>query len=191
MDSTDKERIKLLTKRLFESSETDLLNSFKELNRYCVKGNEFQNLIVNEDNFIHFLTTLIKCHQDEVIRMKSFQLLANLCVQNKSSQCIVWNESSEIILDSLKSDNNNFVNIAAMILHNMFLNDIEKVNINNVLPICLDQAFKLNPIPEFLHIFLDHLICSELDIVSKYNNLEDKKNFLHYVYDHVQNEETE
>lgn len=183
--------IEILIKSLIErlklcENEQEMIAGIKELNVLCTKGQINQTLIASEHET---LKKIIKSNENQEVTIKAFQLLANICVQNSTAQKLVWDSCSDLIMLHLNSSNYKFVNVSAMILHNMLLSGTNSININLVLSSCIEQAFKLDPIPDFLHILLDHLIC-EKNIVECIEE-KDQKNFLHYVFNHVQNDTAE
>lgn len=193
MEQEEIEDIKLMIKILLISSdESELIVSMKKLNAYCAKGSPFQNLIADESAILETLTRRMN-EKDCDLKLRTFQLIANLCVQNKSVQEVVWNKTGERILEELKSNNQKYVNIAAMIIHNMILNETKIVSTLSILETSLEQTFNLNPLPDFLHILLDHIILTDEEIIKHYNSLDDehKKKFLIYIHDFVQNDEAE
>lgn len=175
-----------------EKSRDILLSCIKELKNLCTKGSSLQNLIANTNGMIISLKSIVETCTDDDLKLKSFQLIANVCVQNKKVQSKVHDELGELIMKQINSEDLKFVNVASMLIHNMLLNGIS-IDIQRVLNMCLNQTQNLDPVPDFLHILLDHFICSYKDIVGEYKTLDDeiKKNFLLYVNDHVINESNE
>lgn len=199
MDISELEDTTISLSRKFVSSSKDiekarenLLMCIKELKVLCTKGPTFQNLIAHTNGMISSLKSILESSTDEELKLKSFQLVANVCVQNKKAQLKVHDELEELIAVQLGSNDTNFVNVASMIAHNMLLNKIAIDN-NRILTVCLNQSQDLDQPPDFLHILLDHFICSHNDIVGEYKTLDDKskRNFLLYAHDHVTNEDAE
>lgn len=175
-----------------ENSHEILFASIKELKVLCTKGPTFQNLIANTNGVISSLKSILETSTDEDLKLTSFQLIANICVQNKKVQAKVRDELGSFIMIQLNSENAKFVNIASMIAHNMLLNDSSQ-DIQRAFTTCLRQSHRFDPLPDFLNILLDHFICSHKDIAGEYKSLdeESKKNLLIYVNEHLVNESAE
>jgi ataxin-10 len=175
-----------------EKSHENLLAGVKELKVLCTKGPTFQNLIANTNGMITSLKSILESNTDDDLKLNCFQLIANICVQNKKVQAKVHDELGDLIMHQLNSEDTKFVNVASMLTHNMLLNGT-MTDIQRILTVCLCQSQKLKAVPDFLHILLDHLICSHKDIVGEYKKIDEstKKNFLLYVNDHAVNESSE
>ena len=132
---------------------------------------------------------------DESIKLRSFQLLANLSVQNERAQKKLWTELSALIMDRFNSNDAEYINVSAMIIYNTILNNSEIIDKSKVLTDSLshyDQFLKEESpkVPDFFHILLEYFICEFSEIVVAYENLEDdlKKIFLYYLHDHLDHE---
>lgn len=198
MDVSELEDAAISFSRKFVSSSKEinkcheiLLECIKELKVICTKGSTFQNLIANTNGMLTSIKSILESDTDEDLKLKSFQLMANVCVQNKKVQLKVKEEAGELIIAQLSSENAKFVNVASMISHNMLLNGIF-LETHKILFKCLSQSQNFEPSPDFLLILLDFFICSFPEIVEEYKKLESeaKKNFLLYVNDHVAQEDS-
>jgi hypothetical protein len=175
-------------------------NCIKHLKISCTKGPSFQNLIVNTNGMLESLREILQnkeCKFDADVRLKSFQLLANLCVKNEKSQRRIWKEASELIIHQLRSSEVQFANIAAMITYNIILGIKEDIDFGTVLGVSLDHYnnfLKINSaLPDFTPILLEFFVCLYDGIVQLFEQLSPDKQriFLYYVNDHVENESNE
>lgn len=179
-----------------------VLELVKFLKILCSKGRELQSTIASTPNMLAMINEIIiGKNYSEVsrnVQIKSFQLVANLCVDNIETQEIIWDFMGSVIKMKLECDDKDFVNVAAMILHCMVLSNHSKLNQLELLKTSLSH-FKLfleepsNVVPDFIHILLDHLICTNPNALDLYNQLEaeGKKMALYYIHDYVDIESNE
>jgi hypothetical protein len=171
------------------------LNCIKYLKIICSKGCSFQNLIANTNGMLESVKFILQSDLDEDVKLRSFQLLANLCVQNERAQKKLWTELSALIMDRFNSDDTAHINVSAMIIYNIMLHNSEIIDKNLVLTDSLSHYDKFlkedSPkVPDYFHILLEYFICEFNEIVVAYENLDDdlKKIFLYYLHDHVEHE---
>lgn len=167
----------------------------------CTKGPTLQNLIVNTTGMLQSLkdvTTGNFACVSTGLDIKAFQLIANLVVKNEWSQEKVWNFMSDVILAKFELGDSAFVNVAAMIIHNIILNKNSQLDEQKIFKICLNhyKAFlsaPTNQLPDFVSILTDFLICQSSDVVDIYKQLEPEyqKTALYYVHDYIENESNE
>jgi ataxin-10 len=175
-----------------------LLECVKYLKVMCTKGPSFQNLIIKTTGMLESLKEVTAgklANISKTIDLKCFQLIANLCVQNKLSQAKVWDSMSDVVLAKFETDDNCFVNVAAMIIYNIILSKASDVDHKQIVNISLRHYSNFmkdptNPLPDFLHILMDFIICDNEDVLSIYQELqpEDQKTFLYYINDHLEDE---
>ncbi|CAO1357812.1 unnamed protein product [Diamesa hyperborea] len=197
-----KEIVKQFGNADLSADEKELFKEFiseciKLLKMVCAKGSSFQNLIVNTSNMVETLKMILeqKFRNTLDVELKCFQLIANLCVQNKSSQDKIWTSMSDIIFKKFKSTENSYVNVSSMIIYNLVINESPHIDQKEVVKISLShyEEFLKNshkPLPEFVFILMDYMICLNPCILGIYKELEDKElqNFLFYVNDHLEDE---
>lgn len=174
--------------------------SVKQLKVMCTKGPSLQNLIINTNGMLLLLNEIVSGQTlvTKELEIKFFQLIANLCVGNKYSQEKIWASMSELIETKLESDDSSFVNVSAMIIYNMILNDISPIAKKSIVESCLKRYRTFltspnKPIPDFVHILMDYVMCKScysLDIYRKLST-EDQKTTLYYVVDYVEEESNE
>lgn len=171
------------------------LNCIKYLKIICSKGSSFQNLIANTNGMLESVKIILESGCDEEVKLRSFQLLANLCVQNERAQKKLWTELSALIMDKFNSNDTAYINVSAMIIYNILLHNLDIIDKNLVLTDSLSHYDKFlkeeSPkVPDYFHILLEYFICEFNEIVVAYENLEDdlKKIFLYYLHDHVEHE---
>jgi len=138
---------------------------------------------------------ILESDVDEDVKLRSFQLLANLCVQNERAQKKLWTDLSALIMDRFNSNETAYINVSAMIIYNIMLHNLEIIDKNLVLTDSLSHYDKFlkedSPkVPDYFHILLEYFICEFNEIVVAYENLDDdlKKIFLYYLHDHVEHE---
>lgn len=163
--------------KYFDETIMELVKFMKIL---CSRGREFQAAIVSTPNMLSTLNDIIigKKYNDvsRNIQIKSFQLVANLCVDNFDTQQTIMDSMNSLIYSKLECDDKEFINVAAMILHCMVLSNHSDVNQVEILKTSL-KHFKLfldqptNVVPDFVHILLDHLICTNSSALELYNQL--------------------
>lgn len=176
-----------------------ILECIKYLKLMCSKGSSFQNLIVNTAQMIQSLLDVLLGSPATVSRirqLKTFQLVANLCVQNKFSQQKIWERLQDVIIARFNGDDKDFANVAAMIIYNMILSELPDVDQLQILKISLRHfslAAPANPLPDFIHILMDFMLCKNEDCLELYKELgpEDQKTALYYIQDYVEEESNE
>lgn len=164
----------------------------------CTKGPSFQNLIINTTGMLETMKKIIAGQFEDTsktIDIKCFQLIANLCVQNDVSQAKIWCSLGDVIIEKFNCDDYSFLNVAAMIVHNIILSKHHDIDQKNILDISLHQYSvylkdPTNSLPDFLHILMDFMICENENILKIYTelSLENQKTFLYYINDHVEDE---
>lgn len=178
-----------------------LLVCIKHLKTACTKGSSFQNLILNTHGMLETLREILKSDEsyEKDLKLKLFQLLANISVQNEKAQRKIWTEANEQLLEKLNESNDlGYVNVAAMMIYNMILSGIASEHKEEILKCALHQydnllKSQLPTLPDFVHILLDHFICTDEESIELYDKLnrELQKVFLCYVHDYVENETNE
>lgn len=196
--STSKHFVKILENSPTISSEIEVffLESSKYLRLMCTKGPSFQNLIAKTDNMLAVLKNLINNSENsDVNKLKSIQLVANLCVNNPANQKEIWKVMSELIVENFKSDNQGIVNASGMILYNIILEKSCQIDQKYIATIALEHYEKFteksnDSLPDFVQILLEHFICESPWIVEYFKSLkpETQKTFLYFVNDHIENE---
>lgn len=129
------------------------------------------------------------------MELKCFQLVANICVQNQKTQEKILSLFENEIMLRLESDDSKLLNVASMIIFNMLLNDIE-LNESRIFEILVGHIEihlknTETPLPEFLGILLDHMICEHPRIVEVYESLNQDQQLLvlYYILDHIKDED--
>ena len=177
-----------------------VLECVKYLKMMCTKGPTFQNLIINTQGMLQSLansTQPVDSKFPSEIKVKCFQLVANLSVNNRVNQEKIWNTLGEVIVLNLENSDPKFVNVSAMLLFNMILGQQSTITIDMIKigKICLSQYQKFvdeapNAVPDFLHILLDHIVCKSSSNLMIYKELESEqqKTFLYCVQDFIEDE---
>lgn len=176
-----------------------ILECIKHLKLMCSKGSSFQNLIVNTAQMIPSLLNVLLSGSKNVSRihqLKTFQLVANICVQNQFSQGKIWGDLQDVIIARLEGDDKDFTNVAAMITYNMILSELPDVDQLQIFKISLRHfslATPANPLPDFIHILMDFMLCKSENCLELYKQLgpEDQKTALYYIQDYVEEETNE
>lgn len=191
--------------------EESILETLKLLKTLCSRSRKFQAEIVGvpgstnssevKADVLAIIESLVEGHHINVsrnVQIKSFQLLANSCVDNFETQEIILSRMSELITRKLACNDKDFVNVAAMICHCMCLSDHSQLDRLDILKNSLGhfKLFLQNPsaeVPDFVHILLDHLICTSPKALGLYKQLEveDQKAVLHYIHDYIEIESNE
>lgn len=181
----------------------DLLTNecIRYLKVMCTKGSTFQNLIVNTTGMLAALNSILKGNihnASDDIEIRTFQLIGNLCVQNKITQEKIWNSLKETIIEKFEMSEGPFINVGAMIIYNLILSGSPSLDQRQVLSICLShyQNFlnqSTTSLPDFVLVLMDFMICANDKIVEIYKDLgtADIKNLLFYIHDHIENESSE
>lgn len=177
------------------------IECIKHLKIMCTKGSSFQNLITNTHGMLQTLHKIINCEVTDLpqnLELKSFQLLANLCVNNKWSQEKIWTAMSDAIVTKFKSGDSSHINVGAMIVYNLMLSKVSQLDSQQIIEISLHHYANFlkdtaKPLPDFVHILLDYMICKNGDILEVYQKLgpQDAKTFLYYVHDHLEDDSSE
>lgn len=177
------------------------LECIKHLKVMCTKGTSFQNLIANTNGMMQSLHKIIYNQISDFppnLELKSFQLLANLSVNNKWSQEKIWTSMNEIIIKKFDSDDNSHANVAAMIIYNLVLSKVSQLNMQQIVEISIRHYDKFlkntsKPLPDFIHILMEFMICKNSDILEVYHKLEPQnlKTFLYYIQDHMETDSSE
>lgn len=173
----------------------------KHLKIMCTKGSSFQSLIVNTTGMLETLKEILLLPEEKLNadqQIKCFQLVANLCVMNKWAQEKIWETMSEDIVAKFTESDNQFMNVAAMIIYNMVLNKQASLSVDAIAKIALNhyRTFLNDPsksLPDFLHILMDFIFCKTASGLELYQSFEqeDQKTFLFYVHDYVEEESNE
>lgn len=184
-----------------EVFEDLFLESIKHMKIMCTKGSSLQNLIVNTHGMLQALKDTIDGKVaiiSEDLQLKSFQLVANLCVKNEWSLEKIWTSMSDLIITKFENDDHGSVNVAAMIIYNMVLSKVHQLNYHRVVEISLRHygGFLSNSsksLPDFVKILMDYTICRHQNVLDIYTLLQpdDQKTFLYYVHDHVEEDNNE
>lgn len=183
-----------------QSFDEFILECIKHLKVMCTKGPTFQNLIINTTGMIHALNEVLSgtSSVSKHLEIKFFQLIANLCVNNKYSQEKIWNSMSCLIVEKLSSDDVGFVNVAAMITYNVILSEAAQVDLTLIARLNINhfESFLKSPekpLPDFIHILLEHLLCKSAAFVEIYKQLEpeQQKSALYFIHDYVEDESNE
>lgn len=162
----------------------------------CSKGPSFQNEIAANNSFMESLKTILyrNCHNALELEIKSFQLVANLCVQNNDVQQIVWSNLNEFIMQQFHAVSP-MTNVASMIVYTAVLNENPKLDtdamftsLRNHIEMHLKNTAE--PLPEFLVILIDYQICDNPNIIQVYESWEEKGRLplLYYILDHIKDE---
>lgn len=177
------------------------LASIRHLKVMCTKGSSFQNLIINTNGMLQTLQNVVSgkhSNVSEELVLRGFQLLANLCVKNEWCQEKIWRSMSADVLAKFESDKAALVNVGAMIVYNILLSKVSQIDLKLITRISLRhfRTFLRNvatPLPDFVHILTDFVICKSDDVIEIYSELQsdDQKTFLYYVHDYVDDESNE
>lgn len=155
---TSKIILHFLINETYHNSLSELI--LRLLRNICSKGTEFQNKITALPEIFEISTKILTDSNITEEKVVCLQCLANMCVQNKSSQEIVWFNLKNVLLEYF-GKNHSTCDIAAMIIYNMFiagqpevLLEDEKIYKLLVLEV-IDGLIKPN---EFTFIFLEYYI---------------------------------
>lgn len=191
-------KLKIEEREFFDDIVLELVKHLKIL---CSKGREFQSTIADSANILSTIKTIINKNPSEIsrnIQIKTFQLVANLCVDNIKTQEVILNLMGNLITSKLECQDKDFVNVAAMIMHCMILSKHSNLNQLEILGTSLDhfKRFLEDPsslVPDFVHILLDLLICTSDNAMKYFQQLdaEHQKIALFYIHDYVDIESNE
>uniref|UniRef100_A0A182X8U6 Ataxin-10 n=1 Tax=Anopheles quadriannulatus TaxID=34691 RepID=A0A182X8U6_ANOQN len=158
------------------------------LKRACARGESFQNAIVSRVEFLERVRDILvdeKKTIPENVRTNCLQLLANLCVQNRSNQERIITYMQTFLLTNVSS-NGNYANASAMILYNGFIYKAVDLNLHDVLARLLDNVeanqTAQTDVPEFVCIFLEYLIAESNEMVQVLEKIDVSKKLLLYRY---------
>lgn len=123
-------------------------------------------------------------------RKMCWQFVANLCVQNESSQHLIWIKCIGLLLPQLncvcQTENSRE---CTMILYNLFISKILNTNdVKNVVEILLQCFLEHHDSTDFHQLFMEHLITMYRSIAPVYDRLmpADKRLYLiYYIDDHM------
>ncbi|XP_041764446.1 ataxin-10 [Anopheles merus] len=158
------------------------------LKRACACGESFQNAIVSRVEFLERVRDILvdeKKTIPENVRTNCLQLLANLCVQNRSNQERIITYMQTFLLTNV-SANGSYANASAMILYNGFIYKAVDLNLHDVLARLLDNVeanqTARTDVPEFVCIFLEYLIAESNEMVQVLEKIDVSKKLLLYRY---------
>uniref|UniRef100_A0A182ID28 Ataxin-10 n=1 Tax=Anopheles arabiensis TaxID=7173 RepID=A0A182ID28_ANOAR len=158
------------------------------LKRACARGESFQNAIVSPVEFLERVRDILvdeKKTIPENVRTNCLQLLANLCVQNRSNQERIITYMQTFLLTNVSS-NGSYANASAMILYNGFIYKAVDLNLHDVLARLLDNVeanqTAQTDVPEFVCIFLEYLIAESNEMVQVLEKIDVSKKLLLYRY---------
>lgn len=184
-----------------------ILNNLKFLRNSCVKGSEIQKFIYSLPDFLNLILPLLKNqlqlenstnneNGNNLCRM-SWQLIANLCVQNVEMQNVIWQNLGQLIIEQLENEITIVTNIQLMIIYNIFYNGNLKINENQLFKlilqiwnkICTDKTEELMNL-DFFHIIMEHFVVKFPRIVSLYGplNTSERIIFLKYLSYYIKND---
>lgn len=102
---------------------------------------------------------------------------------------------NELIVEKLKCDDAGFINVAAMIIYNIVLSETTEMDLLRIAQECLKhfESFLTTPekpLPDFVHILLESLLCKSYTSVDIYKQLEpeQQKTSLYFIHDFVSEE---
>jgi len=161
----------------------------------CAHGPSHQKQICMDLNFFDNVSRTLSTARDdstEIVHKNTLQLLANICVQNPTTQKLVWTQYEKLLLKFYRDDHG-LGNIVAMLIHNTYLNCP-----NLVLPLELGvleiMASHLKTRTEesnndFYQILLEHILI-ERDAADWYDMLHDDSRIaiLYYVLEFLRDE---
>uniref|UniRef100_A0A182PAI2 Ataxin-10 n=1 Tax=Anopheles epiroticus TaxID=199890 RepID=A0A182PAI2_9DIPT len=156
------------------------------LKRACALGETFQNAIVSRLEFLERVRDILVDEKvPENVRTNCLQLLANLCVQNRSNQERIITYMQTFLLTNVSS-NGGYANASAMILYNGFIYKAVSLNLLDILNRLLGNV-ELNRTaqteqPEFVCIFLEYLISESNEMVEALEKIDASKKLLLYRY---------
>lgn len=163
------------------------------LRNICSKGTEFQNKITSNSEIFQISTKILSDSNITEEKVVCLQCLANMCVQNKSSQEIVWSNLKNVLLEYF-GKNHSTCDIVAMIIYNMFIAEqpevlIEDEKIYKLLVLeVIDGVVKPN---EFMFIFLEYFITEYEKFPAIYKSLDEKEKLwtLYHISDYLKETE--
>lgn len=180
--------------------ETVAFESCRLLRNSCAVGQTIQMFIINlqndSENVLQAITMILSKTLDLEAKTQkmAWQLLANLGVQNETTQQIIWNDCIKGLLTKFKcvceiEHSGEFT----MILYNLFLAEFMNVDdqrrIAEFMMECLSSTSEHDlQQNEFHQIFMEHLItqCANIeDIYEKFTSSAERLRLLYYINDHV------
>lgn len=117
-------------------------------------------------------------------RKMCWQFMANLCVQNESTQHLIWHKCIAPLLPQLKcvcqTENSRE---CTMILYNLFIREILSTNdVKNVVELLLQCFLDRHENNDFHQLFMEHLITKYRSIAPVYDRLSPSDKRLHIIY---------
>lgn len=183
--------INFLVNETYHNNLSELI--LRLLRNICSKGTEFQDKITSIPDIFQLSTKILTDSNITEEKVVCLQCLANMCVQNKTSQEIVWSNLKNVLLEYF-GNNHSTCDIVAMIIYNMFiaeqsdvLLDGEKIYKLLVLEV-IDGTIKPN---EFMFIFLEYFITEYEKFPDIYKSLEEKEKLwtLYHISDYLKETE--
>lgn len=188
---TSKIILHFLINETYHNSLSELI--LRLLRNICSKGTEFQNKITALPEIFEISTKILTDSNITEEKVVCLQCLANMCVQNKTSQEIVWCNLKNVLLEYF-GKNHSTCDIAAMIIYNMFIAGQPEVLLEDekmykllVLEV-IDGLIKPN---EFTFIFLEYFITEYEKFPAIYKSLDEKEKLwtLYHIADYLKETE--
>lgn len=176
----------------YESKEEPLnriaIKCLVMLKRFSARGELFQNAIVSRENFLERIRDILKNENGiipENVLTNCFELLANLCVQNKSNQERIITYMQTFLLNNVSS-NGMYSNASAMILYNGFIYKSVNLPVHEILNRLLDNveanSEAKTDLPDHVCIMLEYLITESNEVVRGLEKIEFGKKLLLFRY---------
>lgn len=178
-----------------ETSEAAVLDELsyeccRLLRNSCAVGKSVQNQLITFELDSHTIFESINAllfHQSPVThktRKMCWQFVANLCVQNESTQHQIWIKCIGPLLPQLncvcQTENSRE---CTMILYNLFISEILNTNdVKNVVEILLQCFLEHHDSTDFHQLFIEHLITKYRSIAPIYDRLTPADKRLHLIY---------
>lgn len=152
----------------------DLGQLYKHLRNFAANGMETQNKITSNKEFFTLTKLILGIYNSthKILHRMIFQCIANLCVKNKKSQEIIWNQLHHILMQNAFENISENYNVCVMIFYNMFL---EKNNViynydeqiyKNLLTIKIDEM-------GFVNLLIEHFLIKYQEFVRIFHLLND------------------
>lgn len=181
------------------SKTQQLIGALTILRRAGSLGADVQTIIASRSDLLQVIQPiLLECPADQhdqtltVVKL-CWQFLANLCVNNATSQQLVWTAHGQTFLECLRIAGHSNRYICRMIIYQMQLNNVIDTTSNKVVLSALlenlnEQIAKpTETICEFLQFTLEHFCCNHQNFLPIYGALSDSERivFLHFVSEYL------
>lgn len=200
--------------------DKQLSKTLKNLRNACALGASVQCAIISTEQYrqngneLHNLTTwnslrtILQTETDDPTnnshsgllsispstRKMCWQFIANLIVQNETTQRSIWQEFIGFFLTYLSSQSTANARECTMIVYNIFRSGLADDSAQNIFVTLLHCLSRLhgNDDNDFLHIFMEHLLTTHNCVVRSYAkcNGDERITVLYYIADYIRNSDS-